>query len=159
MTLVESLTTLHRRLTSLPSRFDVPSYRDNVVLVYPDGQQELVEPNPSVKQVDRRFVEKWLSDNVQITGEELVVQNVSREYDIDLLRSADVLLGPELGTVVDQVPVLDLNGQLQFDTEGNLITEPVSRVAYVGGTLCRNLWIDERAITMYTVYIRPRVSG
>lgn len=93
-TLVGRLTKVGARLSVLPDRLGHPGYR-TIVLRRDNVYTELL-PRPQITQVDPRKIGTFLSDNVEIVSDDLVVSGIPRTYDQDLLASATYLLDAEL---------------------------------------------------------------
>lgn len=101
--LVDRLITLRARLGALPVRLGVPQYQHPVVLSL-GGTYEPMEPAPKVDLVSptgtSRFFSTgtWLTDQVQIQGDEYLVTGVPRTYSLEDLREAlwlvDAVPGP-----------------------------------------------------------------
>lgn len=98
MALYDRMTVLNARLSRLPSNFGDPRYR-TVVLVQ-GMTQTTISPKLMVIQVNSpegsRAVgaktEDYLSSNIQIQGDEMVVLGIPRTYSLDLVKGSRYLI-------------------------------------------------------------------
>lgn len=77
--LVGRLTVVGARIRGLHSRLGEPSYAGSTVIEY-QATQTLITPNPKVTQIPRKAVGTYLSDTVQVFGDEWVVEDIPRAY-------------------------------------------------------------------------------
>ena len=109
MTLEDRMTCLGARLGHLNERFGLPQYQHTVVLeAIAGGEQWLVDPNPQVANLQGSSFAwavnvrpgDFLSEAVQIMGDELVVTGIPRShgdnrgYSLETLEASRVLIGP-----------------------------------------------------------------
>lgn len=125
MALVDRMVSLQKKLGVLPVTLGVPQYQGKVVLEIAEGQV-LIEPNPRVQQVDPKRVGQYLTDTVQVTGEEIEASGIPRDVNEDTLKAARWLLNATW--------------------DGS---------KYIG-TRASCLWLDRRNITTYTAILVPR---
>lgn len=91
MSLIERLTLVNARLQALPDRLGVPFY-ETVVLVKPDGTQEVLVPRPSVKQVSPREATNFLGSAVEVFSDDVWLEGIPRTYSEDTLKRSRFLL-------------------------------------------------------------------
>ncbi len=117
MSLTNRMAALANRLSALPSRFGLPTYR-KVTLVPFSGQNVDIVPVPKIEQagllLGKRRQNDWLTSTVQITGQELVV-TIARVYDLEMLRSYDWLVTDEVGNEKTYTcEYIDTNGSISY---------------------------------------------
>ena len=78
MTVIDRLTAVAARLGKLPGRLGVPQYR-KVIVQLPSGSQVEPEATWRVVEVDRATIGSYLSEQVQVSGEELLISGVPRK--------------------------------------------------------------------------------
>ena len=97
MTLISRMTVLSARLSSLHSRFGDPRYPAVYLVGSPDTQ---IVPNPLVQPVSANHIGKWLSESVQVLGDELVVSFIPRTYLETTVSRSRYRIGTEVYEVV-----------------------------------------------------------
>lgn len=98
MSVVDRLTVVAARLGKLPGRLGVPQYV-RVVVQLPNGTQVVPEATWKVLDVSRETIGAYLSENVQVSGKELVISGVPRRtavyqagFTLDELRVSTYLI-------------------------------------------------------------------
>jgi hypothetical protein len=123
MALGQNLINLRARLGTVKDRFEISTSR-RCVLITPDVSPTPVSPNPTITTIDSRRVERFLSPDVQIDGDEQVVTGLTRLYSRELLEASDILIDAVAGE--------------------NTWT----------GQLCRILAIEDKSPTVWTMIVR-----
>lgn len=118
MTLIGKLTSLNQRLSGLPSRFGDPRY-ETVILSY-NGVRMVIEPDLKVLQANspegskamgNLKPEDWLSENVQLNGEEIIVFGIPRTYPEELVKRSRY----EIGTNTYDCEYVNMSGLLTYN--------------------------------------------
>jgi hypothetical protein len=64
------------------------------VLMLSGGGDRLLDPTPRVMSIDPERLGNWLTSNVQLLGDELILSGVSRAYTADELKRAEYVIEP-----------------------------------------------------------------
>lgn len=91
MSLGSRLIGLRARLGTVKDRFDLAT-STRAIFIPAIGAPVPMVPNPTAVTIDARRVGSWLSDAVQIIGDETVLTGVTRLYGRALIESSDILL-------------------------------------------------------------------
>ena len=91
MALGDNLINLRARLGRVKDRFELATTRQ-VLIVPRDANPALMDPMPTIKGIDARKVGDWLTDEIQILGDELTATGVTRLYTREYLEGSDLLL-------------------------------------------------------------------
>ena len=94
MPLGQNLISLRARLGTVKDRFELAT-SSRCLLLPPGEDPVVVEPNPNITTIDSRRVEKFLSPDVQIEGDEQVVKGLTRLYSRELIEKSDLLIAAE----------------------------------------------------------------
>lgn len=124
MSLIERLTIVNARLQALPDGLGVPFYQD-VVLVRPDGVQELLTPRPRVMQVTPRDQTAFLGSAVEVFPDDLWLEGIPRTYPEETLKRSRFLL--------------------KAQSDGVIWT----------GTKAELLWLDRKDLLSFRLLVRP----
>ncbi|MBE9178677.1 hypothetical protein IQ268_08905 [Oculatella sp. LEGE 06141] len=152
MALIDRMTALNARLTSIPVRLGVPQHKTLLIrhveldddLLATSHTDALIEPKPYITQVPAKLVGLEIgssgafqsSSGITISQEDYQVTGIPRSYSLQFLQeNVDVY-------VID--PPMDALGAIAYDSKGN----PAS------GDFCKLLTVMDKELLTWTLILR-----